>query len=129
MKLKLGLILILLSTTPLMSMGQVPGFFMKKEKKKQVIPFLSSNSLIIVPVSVNGNPPLNFLIDTGVKSNLLFSKTIGDELGLQYTRKIKLMGVDGISVVQATVSPTKSIDLGKVEGVFQNILVFKNNST
>jgi predicted aspartyl protease len=123
MKLKLGLILILLVTTQLMSLGQVPGFFMKKEKRKQVIPFLASNSLIIVPVSINGNPPLNFLIDTGVRSNLMFSKAIGDELGLQYTRKIKLMGVDGISVLQATVSPANTLDLGDVEGVFQNILV------
>jgi predicted aspartyl protease len=123
MKLKLGLILILIFTTPFMSLGQVPGFFMKKEKRKQVIPFLSSNSLIIVPVSINGNSPLNFLIDTGVKSNLLFSKAIGAELGLQYTRKIKLMGVDGISVVQASVSPANTLDLGEVEGVFQNILV------
>jgi len=123
MKLNLGFALFLILMTSLMSSGQVPGFFMKKEKKKEVIPFLSSNSLIIVPVSVNGNLPLNFLIDTGVKSNLLFSKAVGDELGLQYTRKINLMGVDGNSLMPATISPTNSLDLGEVKGELQNLLV------
>ena len=123
MKIKLGFALFLFLLTPLMSLGQVPGFFMKKDKKKEVIPFLSSNSLIIVPVSVNGSPAINFLIDTGVRSNLLFSKAIGDELGLQYTRKINLMGADGNSILPATISPSNSLDLGEVKGDLQNLLV------
>lgn len=110
-----------------MSAAQYPGFFMKDQKRKEIIPFLASNSLIIVPVSVNGSTPLNFLIDTGVKSNILFGKAIGDELGLQYSRKIKLMGADGISDLTASISSMNSLDLGKVAGIFQNILVLDDD--
>ncbi len=105
------------------SPAQVPGFYMKKESKKIKIPFIDSNSLVIIPVSINEGPPVNFLFDTGVKSNIFFSKTIADELGMQYTRKLNLVGADGQTVLSASVSPNNNFDLGEIEGIFQAILV------
>src|SRR5690554_269108 len=84
--------------------AQVPGFFMKDDSRRVVMPFTQVNHLIIMPVSINGGPELNFLFDTGVKSNILFSKTIGDSLGLSYSRKLNLVGADGQIVLTASVS-------------------------
>lgn len=103
--------------------AQVPGFYMKHESRKVKIPFIDSNSLVIIPVSVNGSEPINFLFDTGVKSNIFFSKTIADELGMQYTRKLNLVGADGQTVLSASVSPNNHFDLGEIEGIFQAALV------
>src|SRR5690606_28839707 len=103
--------------------AQVPGFFIKDDSKRVLLPFTQVNNLIIMPVSINGGPALNFLFDTGVKSNILFSKTIGDELGLSYSRKLNLIGADGQTVLSASVSTNNTIDLGKIEGVLQSILV------
>ncbi|GAB3650934.1 hypothetical protein GCM10028791_18940 [Echinicola sediminis] len=100
---------------------------MKEDKKKVNIPFLNHNNLIIVPVSINGGAELNFLIDTGVKSNILFSKSIGDELGLYYTRTLNLMGADGKTVLTASVSPNNYFDLGMVEGTIQAVLVLEED--
>ncbi|UCS94670.1 aspartyl protease family protein [Echinicola marina] len=105
------------------SWAQVPGFYMKEDKKKTLLPFKNYNNLIILPVSINEGKELNFLLDTGVKSNILFSKTLGDELGLYYTRTLNLMGADGKTVLTAMVSPNNTIDLGPVEGTIQAILV------
>jgi predicted aspartyl protease len=107
--------------------GQVPGFYMKEPARKVELPFIDSNNLIIVPVSINGGPPVNFLIDTGVKTNILFSKTIGDELEMNYTRKLNLVGADGSNVLTANVSPTNHMDLGAIEGIFQTILVLDDD--
>jgi predicted aspartyl protease len=107
--------------------AQVPGFFLKEDQRKVTIPFYSSNSLIIIPVSINGNPPVNFLIDTGVRTNILFSKTLGDELGLTYTRRLSLVGADGISNLMASVSPINELDLGPIIGNFQNLLVLEED--
>lgn len=115
------LVFFLLTITPLGA--QVPGFFMKKESRREVIPFSKANNLIIIPVAINGGPPVNFLFDTGVKSNILFSKTIGDELGLTYSRKLNLIGADGKTVLTASVSSNNHFDLGPVEGIMQAILV------
>jgi predicted aspartyl protease len=103
--------------------SQVPGFYMKEDKRKIKLPFLDSNSLIIMPISINGGPEVNFLFDTGVKSNIFFSKTVADELDMQYTRKLNLVGADGKTVLSASVSPNNHFDLGPIEGIFQAILV------
>lgn len=103
--------------------AQIPGFYMKEDRRKVKIPFLDSNNLIIIPVSINGGPEINFLFDTGVKSNILFSKTIADEMEMEYTRKLNLVGADGKTVLSASVSPNNNFDIGPVEGIFQAILV------
>ncbi|EON76790.1 hypothetical protein ADIS_2661 [Lunatimonas lonarensis] len=76
-----------------------------------------------MPVSVNGGEAINFLFDTGVKSNIFFSKTIADELGMEYTRKLNLVGADGQTVLSASVSPNNHFDLGQIEGIYQAALV------
>ncbi|MFN3800469.1 aspartyl protease family protein [Belliella pelovolcani] len=111
----------LLLSSPVWS--QIPGFFIKNEERKTVVPFLNSNNLIIVPLSINGNPPINFLLDTGVRTNILFSKTLGDQLGLQYSRTLNLVGADGKTVLSASVTVNNHIDLGNVEGISQTLLV------
>ncbi|MGY6741635.1 MAG: aspartyl protease family protein [Cecembia sp.] len=100
---------------------------MKDPVKKVEIPFIASNNLIILPVSINDGPPVNFLVDTGVKTNILFSKTIGDQLNLTYTRKLDLVGADGTTVLTANVSPSNHIDIGELEGILQTILVLDDD--
>jgi predicted aspartyl protease len=109
------------------SKSQVPGFYMKRDKKKVVLPFIDSNSLIILPVSINGGPPVNFLFDTGVKSNIFFSKSLANELEMNFTRKLNLVGADGKTVLSASVSPNNHFDLGPIEGIFQAILVLDDD--
>jgi predicted aspartyl protease len=108
-------------------MAQVPGFFMKEDKRMVRIPFYSSNSLIILPISINGSEPINFLIDTGVRSNLLFSKTLGDAIGLNYTRRINIVGADGSDQIMAQVSPLNTLDLGPIEGKLQSLIVLEED--
>lgn len=110
-----------------MTKAQVPGFFMKEEKRMARVPFYSSNNLIILPVSINGSEPINFLIDTGVKSNILFSKTLGDAIGLEYTRRINIVGADGSDQIMAQVSPINTLDLGPIEGRLQSLLVLEQD--
>jgi predicted aspartyl protease len=107
--------------------AQVPGFFIVGNQKKVDLPFLASNSLILLPVSINGHPSVYFLLDTGVKANLLFSKAMGDTLGLTYTRRVGMVGADGTSTVWAQVSPINSLDLGEVEGALQSLLVLEED--
>lgn len=110
-----------------MAKAQVPGFFIDGDQRKVKIPFYSSNSLIILPVSINGNYKLNFLIDTGVKSNILFSKKLGDALGLNYTRRINIVGADGATSIWGLVSPVNTIDLGGVKGEMQSLLALEED--
>lgn len=107
--------------------AQLPGFYMKEEQHKVQLPFYASNSLIIIPVSINGNYPINFLVDTGVRSNILFSKNLGDAMELDYSRQLDLIGADGSASLSAFVSPTNTFDLGPIEGTYQNLLVLEED--
>jgi predicted aspartyl protease len=109
--------------TSLQVLGQVSGFYMKGNKRKVEIAFNASNNLIIIPVSINGHEPVNFLLDTGVKSNLLFSKELGNYFELKYSRKLSLVGADGNTILTASVSTFNDFDLEKIEGIFQTLLV------
>lgn len=124
---KLSFLLILSACFLNLAEGQVPGFFMKEEVRKVRIPFYSSNSLIILPVSINGKDPINFLVDTGVCSNILFSKKLGDVLGLNYTRRLSIAGADGSTVIMAQVSPINTLDMGSIEGRLQSMLVLEED--
>lgn len=126
-KLKKVFLLFFFLINSTLTWAQVPGFFMKEDKRMVRIPFYASNSLIILPVSINGSEPVNFLVDTGVKSNLLFSKKLGDALGLEYTRRINIVGADGSTSIMAQVSPINTLDLGPVEGRLQSLLVLEND--
>ncbi len=107
--------------------AQVPGFFMEEDVRKVRLPFYSSNSLIILPVSINGSEAINFLVDTGVRSNILFSKTLGDALGLEYTRRLSIAGADGSTVIMAQVSPVNTLDMGPITGKLQSLLVLEED--
>lgn len=119
----LYLILFFLYCCILYAEAQVPGFYMREEEKKVELPIIVSNNLVIIPLSINNGPPVNFLLDTGVKTNILFSKTFGNYIGLNYTRKLDLVGADGQVILTASVSPNNYIDMGPLEGIFQTLLV------
>ncbi len=67
------------------------------------------------------------MIDTGVRANILFSKTLGDDLGLVYTRRLSLVGADGTNNLMASISPVNELDLGPVVGNYQNLLVLEED--
>jgi membrane-associated protease RseP (regulator of RpoE activity) len=117
------LFLLFLSGSIINAAAQVPGFYMRAEEKKVELPIIVSNNLVIIPLSINSGPPVNFLLDTGVKTNILFSKTFGNYIGLTYTRKLDLVGADGQTILTASVSPNNHIDMGPLEGIFQTLLV------
>lgn len=123
MRLFILLVLLLVSLTPTVVYPQIPGFFMDSKARRMDIPFMDYSDIIIIQVSINGSIPINFLLDTGVKANLLFSKTLGDELDLFYTRKLNLMGADGKSILSASISPNNRLDIGELKGLAQTLLV------
>lgn len=119
----LFLLILIFSCNIFTAVAQVPGFYMREKDKKVELPIIVSNNLVVIPLSINNGPPVNFLLDTGVKTNILFSKTFGNYIGLNYTRKLDLVGADGQTILTASVSPNNYIDMGPLEGIYQTLLV------
>ena len=76
------------------------GFFINGNKKKDRIPFRLVNNLPIIEVEVNGTP-LSFILDTGVKSTILFSLEEADSVQLRNTSPKMLQGLGSGGSVEA----------------------------
>src|SRR3954471_6458929 len=89
---------------PLFSPAQQLGFTLAHGQKKARIPVEVYNNLIVAPVILNGQIPLKFIIDTGVRTAILTDKELSDVLNLSYTRKYTISGISGERLVDAYVA-------------------------
>ncbi|MGB5943599.1 MAG: aspartyl protease family protein [Leeuwenhoekiella sp.] len=101
--------------------GYGQGSFRLPEGKKHLkIPVEISNNLMIVPVSVNGTP-LSFLLDTGVKSNVIFNVGDFQNLKLHSQQTITLSGAGTGESAEAIISRNNVISIGSSTAISQTI--------
>jgi len=75
------------------SNGQRTGLDLLGSKETIEIPFTESNGLLMIKLKMNG-VPLTFMYDTGAENTILFKKEIAILLGLESTRRIRIIGSD-----------------------------------
>jgi hypothetical protein len=105
------------------SWAQVLGFALSDGEKKVKIPIEILNNLVVVPIILNGQLPLKFILDTGVRTAILTEKTFSDILNLSYSRKYSISGPGGQKVVDAFITNNVSLDLPGVHGEGHAMLV------
>ncbi len=88
-------------------------FFLQNGRKKDRIPFELVNNLPIVEVEINGTP-LSFILDTGVKSTILFSLEAADSVQLRNTSPVLLQGLGPGGTVDALKSLNNNVKIGDV---------------
>lgn len=120
MILKQHLLLCLFLTFATIAKAQ-DGFVLQGTNQDK-IDFEFVRNLTIVPLTINGKE-LSFLLDTGVKNTMIFSLKANDSLELNSAEKIKLIGLDGKTVVDAVKSTGNTVKLGKAINTNHNIYV------
>lgn len=108
---KLLSLLIIAFLPQILQAQQVLGFTLTEGKTKVKIPIEINNNLVIIPVVINGQLPLKFILDTGVRTAILTEKIFSDILNLTYTRKYTIGGPGSQKYVQAYITNNVSIDL------------------
>lgn len=107
--------------------AQFLGYRLENDRKKIQIPFEIYNNLIVIPVKLNGIIPLNFVIDTGVRSSIITDKIITDILRLPYSRKIVVNGPGDYIKLEAYVVNKVDINMDGVIGTNQSLLVLEKD--
>jgi hypothetical protein len=108
---------------PLFLPAQQLGFSLADGAKKVRIPIEIYNNLVVAPVILNGQVPLKFIIDTGVRTAILTDKELSDFLNLTYSRKYTISGIGGEKLVDAYVTNDVSLDLPGVNSRGHALLV------
>lgn len=87
------------------------GFTLPHDLEKDKISFRLINNLVVIPVDVNGTM-LTFLLDTGVKSTIMFSVSEVDSLQLNNATSVKLRGLGAGGTIPALRSKNNRIKIG-----------------
>jgi len=107
--------------------AQQLGFSLADDATKVQIPIEIHSNLVIVPVILNNQMPLKFIVDTGVRTTILSEKVISDALNLKYS-KMYSMNAPGIKrSINAYVTNNVSIDIPGVNGRGLTMLVLEND--
>src|SRR5437879_4458919 len=106
--------------------GQL-GFSLADGATKVQIPIEIHNNLVVVPVIVNNQLPLKFIVDTGVRTSILTQKIFSDILHLAYSKKYTIAGAGGENLVNAYITNNVTLDLPGVHGRGHAMLVLEND--
>lgn len=102
-------------------------FTFPNEIHKQSISFKMLSNLIVLPIDVNGRE-LNFILDSGVGSTILFNLNPSDSLNLRNIQKLKLQGLGQEGAVEAILSRGNELNLGSIRSDNQKVYVVFNDS-
>lgn len=120
------LFLLLAEPAALIAQGD-PGFRILNQRKETEIPFQAVNNLIIVSVLLDNLIPLNFLVDTGVRTAILTDRFYSDLLSINYDRKLSIRGAGNLLYVEAYVASNVAFRLPNVQAQGQSLLVLEDD--
>ncbi len=120
------LFLVALLCIPAASQAQL-GFNLKPGQRRVQFPIEIISNLIIVPVVLNGQLPLKFILDTGVRTTILTEKAFSDILNLQYSRHYQVSGPGGEKVVEAYITNNVTLDMPGIHGQGHAMLVLEQD--
>jgi hypothetical protein len=109
------------------SISAQTGFFLQNNKKKDRIPFRLINNLPIVEVEINGTL-LSFILDTGVKSTILFSLEAADSIQLRNTSPVQLQGLGPGGAVEALKSLNNKMKIGDAMDLSHSLYIIFDSS-
>lgn len=89
--------------------------------------FEATNHFILMDVKFSNVLPLKFIFDTGSEHTLLFKKEYADLLGIEYDRKIPLMGSDLSQEVYGYIARQVSLTIANSYEVKSDILVLEED--
>ncbi|MFT4032578.1 MAG: aspartyl protease family protein [Siphonobacter sp.] len=99
------------------------GFILNGRSKTTCIPFELQSNLIVVPITINHSDTLRFILDSGVSTVILTDPTLPIIKTMRPARKIKVAGVGEGDNLSATVTVGNQIQVGKVTGYNQSMVV------
>ncbi len=88
------------------------GLLMPEHKKSYVISFQHLSNLIVLKIKLN-DIPMNFILDSGVSTSVLFSLEAVDSVKLKNVETVSLKGLGQEEAVAAYLSKDNIIEIGK----------------
>ncbi|MBD2702708.1 aspartyl protease family protein [Spirosoma sp. BT702] len=114
---------------PQMAIGQNSkyGFYVASRQNRVQIPFEYRSNLIIIPVCINEQYPMHFIVDTGVSHTIITDANVFQNSTFATSRTIKLAGVGGSNALVASVSTGNSLRIGKLRSDLHTLVILSED--
>ena len=103
------------------------SFEMLKGQKKVEIPFTYSQNFILLEVKMFALLPMKFIFDTGAEHTILFKRQYADIMGVQYERRIPIVGSDLSKELYALVARQVTLQVSGMPIMDKDILVLEKD--
>jgi hypothetical protein len=91
------------------------GLMLPPTQEKVTFPFIFVNNLIVIPITINNQITVKFILDTGANNAILTERIFGDIIGLTYDRTISIAGPGVFETINAYVA--NGLRLGLPKGI------------
>jgi hypothetical protein len=108
---------------PLNAMERDGIFRFSSHRQSEKIAVRIAHNLVIVPLQINDSPPMNFILDTGVRTSLITEPALAYMLDLDIHEMVFIMGLGHEGVVEAFRSKYNTIRLGSIKGEDMDLIV------
>ena len=95
--------------------------------RKVSFDFVGQHGFMLLQVRLNNMLPLQFIFDTGSENTILFKKTYSDLLGINYDKKIPLLGADLTGPTYAYIARNILLNIDNKMILPSDILVLEEN--
>lgn len=107
--------------------AQILGLELLEGEKSKTYTVEYTQGFILIDVQFNNTLPLRFILDTGAEHIILFKREITDILGMQYEKRINLMGADLERQVYAYITRDVPLKLSNTKSVRRDIIVLEED--
>jgi len=121
------LMILLAAVSLLMPEGFAQGFQFEDNRKRHTIGFRLVKNLIVVPMTINGKGPFNFLLDTGIGVCLITNPSLIDSLHLSGLRQMKITGFGQGNELSASVASGVTLRLGRTVAHSMNVIILNED--
>lgn len=104
------------------------GFYLPEPIEQVTIRYTCVNNLIVLPLVINGNIPVNLILDTGTRNIVLFGKRFEKLLQFVPDRKIQFLGMGGGAPVYGRLSIDNQVELTSLIGERIALVVVPNKN-
>ena len=109
----LVLIILLFSTGVIFAQEKSNRYFIEDDRSYERIPFVFSGNQIIIKLKLNDSKPLNFILDSGVKTPIVIDVPEWDTLKVGEYKRIKIKGLGEGEASDALIAYKNKINIGR----------------
>jgi len=102
------------------------SFSINNERRRTAFNFELINNLVVVPVTLNGNTPLRFILDTGVRNTLLTNRS-GQLMRPEDAQSVQVAGAGHNRNIQAYLEKDVSVSLPGITGNSLQVVVLEED--